>query len=67
MSIEPKTELELLREQLAGCLDDLVWMGNPEGQSLLIRMNIEHKRQQAKDLEKRIAELEALEEGGESE
>lgn len=61
MNIEPKTELERLREQLEGCLNDLVIMGSPEGQPAIIQINIRHKREQVRQLEEQIKALEGTE------
>ena len=56
--IEPKTELERLREKMDGCMDDLIRYKAVEGQSPVIDANIRHKREQLHQLEAKIAELE---------
>ena len=57
INLEAKDELQLLREQLAGCRDDLMFMGRYAGDSPAIDANIRHKREQIRDLEERIRKL----------
>ena len=59
MTTEPKDELQLLREQLAGARDDLMFMRRYEGDSVAIDANIRHKREQIAELEERIREKES--------
>lgn len=61
MTIDPKTELDLLREQAEHCRILLVAMAKNEGQSRVIDANIRHKREQLRDLEERIRALEEAE------
>ena len=61
MNIEPKTELDLLREQAQHCRILLMAMVKNEGQSRVIDANIRHKRDQLQDLEERIRALEEAE------
>lgn len=61
MTIDPKTELDLLREQAQHCRILLTAMAKNEGQSRVIDANIRHKRDQLRDLEQRIRELEEAE------
>ncbi len=58
MKIEPKTELALMREQLEGARNDLILYAAHEGESVVIDANIRHKREQIKELERRIAAAE---------
>ena len=61
MTIEPKTELDLLREQAEHCRILLTAMVKNEGQSRVLDANIRHKRDQLQDLEERIRALEEAE------
>lgn len=61
MTIEPKTELDLLREQAQHCRLLLAAMVKNEGQSRVLDANIRHKRDQLQDLEQRIRALEEAE------
>lgn len=61
MTIEPKTELDLLREQAQHCRILLTAMAKNEGQSRVLDANIRHKREQLRDLEERIRALEEAE------
>lgn len=58
MSVEPKSELELLREQAQACRNQLLAMGSPDGQPAIIQANIRHKREQLYQMMARIEELE---------
>ena len=49
--MEAKDEMQLLREQLAGARDDLMFMRRYEGDSVAIDANIRHKREQIAALE----------------
>lgn len=57
MMTEPKDEMQLLREQLAGYRDDLMFMNKYAGDSPAIDANIRHKREQIRDQEERIRKL----------
>lgn len=59
MNIEPRTPLELLRDQLEECRKQLIFMGSPEGQPSVIQNNIRHKQAQARALEERIRAMSA--------
>ena len=52
--MEAKDEMQLLREQLAGARDDLMFMRRYEGDSVAIDANIRHKREQIAALEEEI-------------
>ena len=59
--IRPKSELDLLREQLQGAQFDLLMYGKHQGESPVLDANIQHKREQVEDLERRVLELEEQE------
>lgn len=56
--VKPKSELDLLREQLTGAQFDLLMYSKHQGESPVIDANIRHKREQVEALEKRVLELE---------
>ena len=56
--VEAKSELDLLREQLIGAQMDLLTYSKHKGESLVIDANIEHKRAQVEDLQRRVLALE---------
>lgn len=61
MDVQPKSELELLREQAQACRNLLLAMGSPDGQPAIIQANIRHKREQLYQMMARIEELEGEE------
>ena len=58
MQIQPKTPLDLLREQLESCINDLILYSKHEHESLVIDANIQHKREQVAELRRKIEEME---------
>ena len=62
INLEAKDDLQLLREQLQGARDDLMFMNKYAGDSVAIDANIRHKREQIRDLEERIRKLEGQDE-----
>lgn len=60
--INAKSELDLLREQLAGAENDLLVYSKYQGQSPVIDANIRHKRAQVEQLQARVLEMEQEEE-----
>ena len=60
--VAKKSELDLLREQLAEAQTDLLAYSKYQGQSPVIDANIRHKREQVEALQARTLELEQKEE-----
>ena len=56
--VAAKSELDLLREQLAGAENDLLVYSKYQGQSPVIDANIRHKRAQVEQLQARVLEME---------
>ena len=61
--LEEMTELDLLRDQLEGCRNDLLVMSKYKGESPVLDANIRHKAAQIAALEEKIARIEAGEQG----
>jgi len=59
--IESKSELDLLREQLVSAQWDLLTYSKHSGESPVLDANIQHKREQVEDLQRRVLALEAEE------
>lgn len=60
--INAKSELDLLREQLAGAQDDLLAYSKYQGQSPVLDANIRHKREQVEALQAQVLAIEEAEE-----
>lgn len=56
--VKPKSELDLLREQLTVAQYDLLMYSKHQGESPVLDANIKHKREQVEDLERRVLALE---------
>ena len=59
--IQSKSELDLLREQLESAQWDLWAYSKHSGKSSVLDANIQHKRAQVEDLQRRVLALEAEE------
>ena len=56
--IESKSELDLLREQLASAQWDLLAYSKHQGESPVLDANIRNKREQVESLQRRVLALE---------
>lgn len=61
--IQSKSELDLLREQLVSAQWDLLAYSKHSGESPVLDANIQHKRAQVEDLQRRVLALEEKEKG----